>query len=286
MKLVTFQGEGGPRLGALRDGEVVVDLLATDRELPGTMKELVSAGSTVLDRVRHAVGQSDAVCVSSPRLLAPIANPQKVVCIGLNYKEHAEESGAKLPSEPVVFNKFPSALVGLGDAIVLPTVSSEVDFEAELVAVIGRRGRNIAEADALDYVFGYSIGNDVSARDWQLRKDGKQWLLGKSFDTFAPLGPCIVTADELPDPQRLNIELRLNGEVMQSSNTGLMIFPIARLLAYVSQVVTLEPGDLLFTGTPPGVGFARQPPRFLQPGDECEIAIEGIGVLHNRCVSA
>ncbi len=189
----------------------------------------------------------------------------------------------KLPTEPVVFSKFPSAIVGPEADIVLPSISSEVDFEAELVAVIGTQGRHLSTDQALGHVFGYTIGNDVSARDWQLKKDGKQWLLGKTFDTFAPLGPAIVTSDEIRDPQKLTIELRLNGRSMQSSHTSYMIFPVANIVSYVSQIVTLYPGDIIFTGTPPGVGFARKPPVFLCPGDVCEVEIERLGQLKNSC---
>jgi 2-keto-4-pentenoate hydratase/2-oxohepta-3-ene-1,7-dioic acid hydratase in catechol pathway len=164
---------------------------------------------------------------------------------------------------------------------VLPRVSREVDYEAELVVVIGKRGRYIAEDQARNYVAGYTIGHDVSARDWQLRKPGGQWLAGKTFDTFAPIGPALVTADEIRDPHRLSIELRLNGQVMQRSNTEQMIFTVDKLVAYISQVVTLQPGDLIFTGTPPGVGFARKPPVFLKPGDIVEIEIENLGILRN-----
>jgi len=214
-------------------------------------------------------------------LAAPIPDPPKVICIGLNYRDHAAESGAPIPAEPVLFSKFSSAIIGPEEPIVLPRVSHEVDYEAELVVVIGKRGRYIAEDQARNYVAGYTIGHDVSARDWQLRKPGGQWLAGKTFDTFAPIGPALVTADEIRDPHRLSIELRLNGQVMQRSNTEQMIFTVDKLVAYISQVVTLQPGDLIFTGTPPGVGFARKPPVFLKPGDIVEIEIENLGILRN-----
>jgi 2-keto-4-pentenoate hydratase/2-oxohepta-3-ene-1,7-dioic acid hydratase in catechol pathway len=218
-------------------------------------------------------------------LAAPIPDPPKIICIGLNYKDHAAESKAPIPSEPVLFSKFHNAIIGPDQAIRLPKVSQEVDYEAELVVVIGKRGRYIPEDRAREFVAGYTIGHDVSARDWQLRKPGGQWLAGKTFDTFAPIGPSLVTSDEIPDPHQLRIELRLNGQVMQHSSTSQMIFSVDKLVSYISQVVTLEPGDLIFTGTPPGVGFARRPPVFLKPGDIVEIEIEKLGILRNPVVS-
>jgi len=189
-----------------------------------------------------------------------------------------------LPREPVVFSKFTTALIGHEAPIVLPPVSSEVDYEAELVLVVGKGGRNLPVGTARDHLAGYMVGHDVSARDWQLKKDGKQWLLGKTFDTFAPTGPVLVTADEVADPHALDIRLTLNGEVMQNSNTRQMLFRAEDLLAYISQVVTLQTGDLIFTGTPPGVGVARKPPVYLKGGDMVEVEIEGLGVLRNPVV--
>jgi 2-keto-4-pentenoate hydratase/2-oxohepta-3-ene-1,7-dioic acid hydratase in catechol pathway len=212
----------------------------------------------------------------------PVPNPGKVICIGLNYRDHAIETKATIPKEPVVFNKFPSCLVPSGAKVPLPRESDQIDFEGELVVVIGKSGRRIPRERAMDHVFGYTIGHDVSARDWQKNKEGKQWLLGKSFDAFAPIGPEIVTMDEVPDPHALEIQSRVNGEVMQDSNTGEMIFKIDELIAYVSQVTTLEPGDVIFTGTPAGVGVARNPQRFLKPGDVVEVEIEKLGVLTNE----
>ncbi len=217
--------------------------------------------------------------------MAPIIpSPEKILCVGLNYADHARESGQAPPAEPVFFSKFSAAIRTDGQPIVLPRVSREVDYEAELVVVIGTGGRYIAEDRALEHVAGYCCGNDVSARDWQLRKPGGQWLLGKSFDTFAPVGPALVTADEIPDPGHLAIQLRLNGQVMQRSNTAELIFSVAKLISYVSQVCTLAPGDVLFTGTPAGVGCTRKPPVFLKPGDTVEVEIERIGVLRNPVV--
>jgi 2-keto-4-pentenoate hydratase/2-oxohepta-3-ene-1,7-dioic acid hydratase in catechol pathway len=215
------------------------------------------------------------------RLLAPVPDPRKIICIGLNYRDHAAESGVPAPEEPVLFSKYPTALIGHDEMIILPSVSQQVDYEAELVVVIGRRGRHIPRARAFEHVGGYAVGHDVSARDWQLSKPGKQWMAGKTFDTFAPVGPVLVTPDEVPDPHNLGIRLRLNGQTMQESTTSQLIFGVDELIAYVSQVFTLEPGDLIFTGTPPGVGMARKPPIWLKPGDVVEVEIDHLGTLRN-----
>lgn len=279
MRLISYQSSAGPRIAALR-GEKYVDLAAAN--LPRSMRELLALGEAGLRRAADAAATGRELQPAEiQKLLAPVHDARKVICVGLNYADHARESGATPPDEPVLFNKFPTALRGHGEPIILPRVSHEVDYEAELVVVIGRGGRHIAREQALEHVAGYCPGHDVSARDWQLRKPGKQWLLGKTFDTFAPCGPALVTRDEVSNPGKLAIRMRLNGETMQDSNTDQFIFPVEELIAYISQVCTLEPGDLIFTGTPPGVGFARQPPRFLKPGDVAEVEIEGLGVLRN-----
>ena len=216
-------------------------------------------------------------------LLSPIPTPGKVICIGLNYRDHAIETGKAIPSEPLVFSKFGSAVIGHGDKIVLPKVSSKVDYEAELVVVIGKEAKHVSASEAMNCVFGYTCGHDVSARDWQIGKPGGQWLLGKTFDTFAPMGPCLVTPHEIPDPSNLRVRMHLNGEVVQESTTAQLIFSIGEVIAHISQIFTLSPGDVIFTGTPPGVGVARKPPVFLQPNDRCEVEIEGIGTLANQC---
>jgi len=206
----------------------------------------------------------------------PIDVPSKIVCVGLNYRDHAEESGMAIPSEPVLFSKWPNTLIGPGEPILLPAISAQVDYEAELGVVIGRRASRVREAEALAYVRGYLCANDVSGRDLQL--NDVQWTRGKTLDTFCPVG-ALVPASEVPDPQALGIRAILNGETMQSSNTRQMIFSVAEIIAYVTQAITLEPGDLIITGTPPGVGFARRPPVFLQPGDEITIEIDGLPSL-------
>lgn len=217
------------------------------------------------------------------RLLAPVA-PVNIFGIGLNYRAHADETGAETPASPIVFMKPTTALNHPEAPIVLPAACErgpEVDFEAELGVVIGRAARDVAEADALAHVLGYTCANDVSARRWQKHGGGGQWVRGKSFDGFCPLGPELVTADEVPDPQALTVRSRLNGRVMQEQGTGEMIFPVARLIAELSRDLTLLPGTLILTGTPEGVGFARNPPVFLAPGDEIVVEIDGIGRLAN-----
>lgn len=221
---------------------------------------------------------------SEPQFLCPLPAAGKVICVGKNYSQHAEEMGGEPPDTPVIFNKFASCLIGAGQPIEIPSISQQVDYEAELVVVIGKRGKNIAKEKALEHVFGYTIGNDVTARDWQKGRPGGQWLVGKTCDTFGPLGPYIVTADEIGDPQQLDIALRLNGELMQSANTSQMIFPIDLLIAHVSKFFALCPGDLIFTGTPAGVGAGRDPAVYLSDGDQVEVTIERIGTLANPVV--
>ncbi len=285
MRFATIQGRNGPRVAAYHDGGYV-DLQAADADLPGSVRALLALGPDALKRAEQALTRPDAVRLdpSQVKLLPPVPDPQKIVCVGLNYRDHAAESGAPIPREPVLFSKYPTALIGAGDAIVIPRVSTKVDYEAELVIVVGKRGRNLTADQAGAHVAGYTVGHDVSARDWQLEKDGKQWMVGKTFDTFAPAGPTLVTADEVANPHNLAIKLRLNGQTMQDSSTSQLIFGVPELIAYLSQVFTIEPGDLIYTGTPPGVGFAKKPPLFLKAGDVVEVEIEGLGVLRNPVV--
>lgn len=276
MRLATIHTNKGTRTAVFDNGQWVV--------VPLRMREDILAGwpgsKAAVERAAREPG-AERVAEGVAKFLPPVPDPHKIVCLGLNYRDHAAESGSPIPKDPILFSKYATSLIGQGDTIILPPVSSEVDFEAELVFVVGKGGRNIKEADALAHVAGYTIGHDVSARDWQLKKDGKQWMVGKTFDTFAPVGPALVMADEMPDPHLLGIRLRLNGQTMQDSNTSQMIFSVPATLAYLSQVFTLEPGDLIFTGTPPGVGFARKPPVYLKGGDVVEIEIDGLGVLRN-----
>ena len=284
MRLATLQTENGPRVvGVALDGRFI-DLCPIDPKLPTTLKAILSIDQGLMAAANAlAAGLAKGPFVKG-RLLAPISDPGKVICIGLNYRDHALETNSPIPSEPVVFNKFPQCVVGPDDAVVLPKVSHEVDYEAELVVVIGKGGKRISKTNAMQHVAGYTVGNDVSARDWQKGRPGGQWLMGKTPDTFAPTGPHLVTADEV-DPSNLKIGLRLNGETMQASSTRELIFGVDELIAHISQLVTLQPGDLIFTGTPPGVGAARKPPVFIQAGDLMEVEIEGLGVLSNPVVA-
>lgn len=285
MRFATLNTAQGPH-AAIQVGDYYVDLPATNPKFPTSVRELLAKPELLQEAA--ALGQSATavkVPVATAKLHSPIHDPQKVVCVGLNYRDHAIESKMPIPKEPVLFSKFPSALVGHGEAIVAPKVSTKVDYEAELVIVIGKRGRKVSEADAMDLVAGYSVGHDVSARDWQLEKDGKQWMIGKTFDTFAPVGPVMVTKDEIGDIHNTGIRLRLNGKTMQNSNTKEFIFTVPQMVSYISQVITLEPGDLIFTGTPPGIGHALTPPVYLKAGDVAEVEIDGIGTLVNPVIS-
>lgn len=226
---------------------------------------------------------SETLALADVELLAPLTAPQKIIAIGLNYADHARESGVEPPAAPVAFAKLPNSIIGPGEPIRFREADSDqVDYEAELAVVIGRGGRDIAEERALEHVFGYTVCNDVSARDAQFA-DG-QWIRGKSYDTFCPLGPWIVTTDELTDPQSLAIRCRVNGETLQDGSTKEMIFGVAQLVSYLSRFLTLEPGDVILTGTPYGVGFARTPQVFLRDGDVVEVEVEGIGTLRNPVV--
>ena len=280
MKLFSYLGEHGPRIAAQGDAGPV-DLQAADSALPTDMKSLLELGPEGLKRAQAALHAGAVMEAASLRLLPPVPDPQKILCVGANYADHAAESGMTVGEEPVIFNKLPTTLCGCGDTILLPKVGAKVDYEAELVVVIGKAGKNIARSDAFAHVAGYACGHDVSARDWQKGKPGGQWTLGKGFDTFAPCGPWLVTADEVPQPGDLPIQLRLNGQTMQDSRTSQLVFKVDYLVSYLSQVCTLLPGDLIYTGTPPGVGAARKPPVFLQPGDVVEVEIAGLGVLRN-----
>lgn len=283
MSLCRFRDDQGkPQYALYRPGSICpLQNLLDDPPADG---EIFACDLSALQELGHP---EESKWLPEPDQLLPVVGqPGKVICIGLNYRDHAIETGADIPGEPVVFSKFNTCLVGHGDAIELPAVSSEVDYEAELVVVIGKEAKNVSSQDAMEYVFGYTCGHDVSARDWQKGRPGGQWLLGKTFDTFAPTGPCMVTTGELGDPSNLRVQMHLNGDVVQDSTTAQLIFDIPTLIEHLTKIVTLKPGDLIFTGTPPGVGAARKPPVFLQPGDECKVEIEGIGSLVNRCVSA
>jgi 2,4-diketo-3-deoxy-L-fuconate hydrolase len=274
VKLVTYATDAGPRVGCIDDEEVV--------PTPGIPDIISLFNDNSLENSIEAAlkGRIDAQPINELTLLAPIPRPTKIIAIGLNYRDHAEETGQKLPDAPILFSKPPTATIGHGANIIIPNDASQIDYEVELGVVIGKGGRNIPVDMALEYVGGYTVFNDVSARDYQFR-DG-QWFRGKSFDTFAPMGPCLTLPDQIQDPQDLHIQLRLNGKTRQNSSTANMVFSVAELIADISQVMTLEPGDIIATGTPSGVGFKVKPkPVFLQPGDVVEAEIDGIGILRN-----
>src|SRR6202167_6609791 len=265
MRLVSFRH---------RDGRPQAGIVSASQVLPvaGDMLSVCAAGHAEADT-------APPIDLAEVTLLAPIPRPPKFICVGLNYRDHAAEAKMELPQVPTIFNKFTNVVIGPGATIVLPRVSAKPDYEAELAFVIGRGGRYIPAARAMEHVFGYTIVNDVSARDFQ--NATSQCLMGKTFDTFAPMGPWIVTADEIADPHALDISLQIGNETLQHSNTRELIFKIPELIEHLSTVVTLEPGDVVSTGTPAGVGFARKPPRYLQPGDEVVVSIEGLGELRN-----
>jgi acylpyruvate hydrolase len=289
MKLITFSHDDQMRLGAFRPDSneaQIIDLQRADGRLPDTIIAFLEAGEVAQALARQVIAAPPPAALidrAVVTLKAPIPRPGKIICIGLNYRDHAAESNLPLPPFPVVFAKYANVVIGPGEAIVLPKVSQQVDYEAEFGVVIGRRGRAIPEAEALNYVAGYLPFHDVSARDYQNRTS--QWVMGKTFDTFGPMGPALVTADEIPDPHNLTIRLLIGDEVLQSSNTRNLIFSVPHLIADLSAVMTLEPGDVIATGTPGGVGFARNPQRFLKPGDRVRIEIERLGTLENPVVA-
>lgn len=279
MRFVTFSRAGAEaEPGLVRGGEVI--------GLSGAgfsdMLSVIRGGTAALTKIEAWCSRppaSASASLDSVRLLAPIPRPPKLICVGLNYRDHAEESKMPIPTVPTIFCKFQTAIVGPGANIVLPRASAKPDYEAEFAFVIGKGGRHVAADAWRDHIFGYTILNDVSARDFQMATT--QWLMGKTFDTFAPMGPYLTSADEIADPHQLDISLTLNGQAMQSSNTSNLIFRVPELVAFLSSVFTLEPGDVVSTGTPGGVGFARKPPVYLKPGDEVVIRIEGLGELRN-----
>lgn len=314
MRLVTYQREGQARTGAELAGYYVDlnrayralleqihnenELAVADARVPSEMIALLHGGEASLAAVQRALDfvsqqlKSDGNTLSQQgivysadqvTLLAPVLRPNKLICLGLNYREHAAESKMPVPSYPILFLKVSGSLVGHGQAIVIPPTTNQADYEVELAIIIGKRGKYIPEEEALSYVAGYASSNDVSARDLQFRTP--QWSTGKMLDTFCPLGPALVTRDEVPDPNKLRVRTILNGEVLQDSNTADMIFNVQFTISYISQLVTLEPGDVILTGTPQGIGSARNPQIFLKPGDSVTVEVEGLGALTNPVVA-
>lgn len=307
MRLVTFiprdwgRGKTVPHVGALiGNGKQIIDFFIAlnvsekDFKSPADLLEWFDLDGALL---RHATALYEKLINSETnsetlneailsrdevQLLAPVSRPGKLICIGLNYRDHAAESKMPIPERPIVFSKFTTSIIGHEQTVILPAGSEKSDYEAELAVIIGRRAKGVKPEDALDYVLGYTNLNDVSERGYQFA-DG-QWQRGKSCDTFAPIGPYIATKDEISNPHALSIKLRLNGETLQDSNTDQLIFDIPALIAFLSETITLEPGDVIATGTPPGVGFARNPPIFLKDGDHIEIEVEGLGVLSNSVI--
>lgn len=314
MHLVTYDQFGQARIGA-RLGEQIVDLnrahkakveadndpaelAVAEARLPTDMMALLRQGPAGLEAVTQAVEFVQArqaaaaesmakkgilLSMAQITLLPPILRPEKLVCLGLNYRAHAAEGNWAPPDYPMLFHKTANCLIGDGQAIVAPRVSDQIDYEGELAVIIGRRGKHIAETEALSYVAGYAVANDVSARDLQTRT--RQFTTGKMLDTFCPLGPALVTSDEIADPNNLEIKTTLNGQVMQHSNTQHMIFAVPFIISYISEFATLEPGDIILTGTPEGVGKARDPQVFLKPGDTITVEIENVGTLTNPVVA-
>jgi acylpyruvate hydrolase len=312
MKLVTFAYRGVQRVGLL-EGERIIDVnrayatwlaqrenlrtgAMADALVPADMIDILKAGEPALGAIREAAGyvreglgsgeqaeglKRDGVVFmrSEVTLEAPIPRPGKLILLGLNYRDHAEETGQKIPEVPTLFSKYDNSVIGPGAAILIPRATEQIDYEAEFAFVIGRRGHSIPRERALDYVAGYTIINDVSARDYQFVTS--QWMVGKTFDTHCPMGPTLVLKDEIADPHNLDLSLSIAGEVLQKSNTNQLIFKIPETVEYLSQVMTLEPGDVISTGTPAGVGFTRKPPRWLRPGETVRIEIAGLGVLEN-----
>jgi acylpyruvate hydrolase len=317
MRLVTFVHRGTQRVGLL-DGERIIDAnrvyaamltqrgdqragALADALVPAEMIGLLESGDRALAAigealgpVRETLGSADQAetlrrdgmvfRLSEVTLKAPVQRPGKLILLGLNYRDHAEETGQKIPEVPTLFAKYHNSVIGPGVAILIPRATEQIDYEAEFAFVIGRRGHNISREHALDYVAGYTIVNDVSARDYQFVTS--QWMVGKTFDTHCPMGPTLVLKDEIPDPHNLDLNLSIGGEVLQKSNTNQLIFKIPETVEYLSQVMTLEPGDVISTGTPAGVGFTRKPPRWLRPGETVRIEIAGLGVLENPVAKA
>jgi len=311
LKIVTFKVRDEERIGAL-ENDIVIDLNLAHQlylsERGKTAITLDSFPSTIIDflklqekireytsnlvafahelrKKRSGKGERPKVLlnVSDVRIMAPVPLPPKIICLGLNYRDHAQEGHVPIPEEPILFSKPSTAIVGPDDCVVYPKISTQLDYEIELAVVIGKEGRDISEADASSHIGGYTVFNDISARDIQFKD--KQWFRGKSFDTFAPTGPCLVLSDQISDPHSLKMELRVNGEVRQSSTTANMIFKIPQIIAFISRVMTLQPGDIIATGTPAGVGFYAKPEkRLLKPGDLIEAEIERMGVLRNRVI--
>ncbi|WP_322507067.1 fumarylacetoacetate hydrolase family protein [Anaerolinea sp.] len=278
MKIAVVEYQSSVQVGIVEESQVFL----LPQDISSSIEAIIHKGDRFVENILERKSTYESVSLSQVRLKAPLQNPEKIIGIGLNYKDHCREQNVPVPEHPLVFAKFSSSIIGNGDAICWNTeLTRQVDFEVELGVIIGKKARNVSTQEALEHVFGYTIINDVSARDLQFRD--RQWVRAKSLDTFCPMGPWIVTADEIPDPQALHLSTELNGVKMQNSSTAEMVFSVAELISFLSQAFTLQPGDIIATGTPDGVGVFRKPPVFLQNGDSLRMEIEKIGVLENTC---
>jgi 2-keto-4-pentenoate hydratase/2-oxohepta-3-ene-1,7-dioic acid hydratase in catechol pathway len=279
VRFAAYRSDKGVGLAVSADGRLR-GLRATEPGYPGSLEYLIGAGRPALDAAAKRLMKAPEIDERTIEWLPPLAAPGKIVCVGLNYVDHSLESGFTPPNYPTIFARFSSSLLGHGAAIRRPMASNQLDYEGEMVAIIGKGGRHISKASALDHVIGYSIFNDASIRDFQTKSP--QWTVGKNFDDTGAFGPFLVTADELPAGAKgLHIQTRLNGQIVQDASTSDMIFDVATLIAILSEAITLSPGDIIVTGTPSGVGMARKPQLFMKHGDVCEIEVEGIGILRN-----
>ena len=284
LKFVSFQSVDGIKLGIVTEkGVVDVGAVAEKAGIiaPNTIDEVIATGETGLNQLQQVLSLSNEIMEEAAITYAPaIQRPGKIICSGANYRAHVEETNFSIPEYPIYFPKYQNSLAAHNEEIIPPSITEQIDYEVELVVVIGKQAKNVSQEEALDYVFGYTIGNDLSARELQFR--GPQWMFGKAIDQFAPIGPYLVTADEIPNPQDLNLKCWVNNDLRQSSNTKHMIFPIAEMISDLSNIMTLEPGDVLFTGTPEGVILGREDKVWLKAGDEIVCEVEGLGRLVNR----
>jgi acylpyruvate hydrolase len=280
MQFVAFRSEGQEGLAVANSEGAFHGLLSAEVHYPGPLHALIQSAPGSLEAAAVVLKNGPAIHLEKVELLPPLPNPGKIICVGLNYVDHSLESGFTVPDYPTIFTRFASSLIGSGASIIRPAVSTQLDYEGEMVAIIGATGRHIAENRALDHVVGYSIFNDVSVRDYQ--KKSPQWTIGKNFDSTGAFGPYFITADEIsPGGKGLRIQTRLNGAIVQDASTDDMVFSVAQLISILSEAITLSPGDIIVSGTPAGVGMARKPPLFMKHGDICEVEIEGLGILRN-----
>jgi acylpyruvate hydrolase len=280
MRFATFEINRQRGLAVAGPDNIFRGLLSHEPGYPGPLEAIISGGGPGLDQAAKSLSSGSVIDLDKVELLPPLTSPGKVICVGLNYVDHSIESGFVVPSYPTIFARFNSSLVGAGAPVLRPMVSIQLDYEGEMVAVIGKAGRHIAESEALSHVVGYSIFNDASIRDYQTKSP--QWTVGKNFDSTGAFGPFLVTADELPAGGKgLKIQTRLNGTVVQDASTDDMVFSVAALISILSEAITLSPGDIIVTGTPAGVGMARKPQLFMKAGDICEVEVERIGILRN-----